>query len=189
MDNQLSQLLQPSQIRPVSGVVFRHPDALRLHPTLTMVEAPKDETFYYRGEHKRVIRHGWTDEHRLNSVDGPIVYVVTDHAGAVRYVGRHLAETPLRARWFRHGTIHHQAASRKQYLAELDASRGPLTVWSAAARELRDVLPRAAHSLTERDLATGLEALWVARWRDQLWNTQRPKLVPGFDDGSYWANA
>lgn len=75
------------------------------------------------------------------------------------------------------------------YLAELDGGLSPLTVWSAAARELREHLPNVAQSMTERDIASALEALWMSRWRDQLWNTQQPRLPRGFDDGAYWANA
>lgn len=177
-----------SSIRSIGGQLFSNPRALGLDPTLQMVAAPIGMTFHYRAEDKRVIEHGWTDEQRLNRIYGPLVYVVTDRAGVVRYIGRHLAETPLRSRWFRHGHIHHHPERRKNYLAELDAGRGPLMVWSAAARELRPRLPRAAQTMSERDIASNLEALWVKRWSNQLWNKQQGRLVPGFDDGAYWAH-
>jgi hypothetical protein len=178
-----------SSIRSLAGQMFTNPKALGLHPTLQMVGAPKGLTFYYRAENKRIIEFGWTDEYRLNRVYGPLVYAVTDGGGVVRYIGRHLAETPLRSRWFRHGHIHHHSERRNNYIAELDAGRGPLLVWSAAARELRSRLPGAVQTMVERDLASNLEALWVRRWRNQLWNQQRGQVAVGFDDGAYWAHA
>lgn len=174
---------------PTDKSLFCRPDGLGLHPTMTMVAAPIGKTFHYRGEDKRVIEHGWTDEYRLRKVEGPIVYAVADGARTVRYFGRHLARTPIYSRWFRHGYIHHQRASRNRYLAELDTGRGQLTMWSASVRELRSLLPREHQGMTDEQLATNLEACWVRRWMPQLWNTQTPPMSPNFDDGSYWVTA
>jgi len=163
------------------------PVNLGLHPAFRMVRAPLGKTFFYRGEHKRVIETEIIDGQRLRRIPGPLIYAVTDQSGAIRYIGKWVSPTPLYARWFRHETVHHHKQSRDCYLAELDAGRGPLTVWSASASELRRLLPSAV-SLLDHELVVALEGLWVRRWRSQLqWNYQTPKEPPaGFDDGEYW---
>lgn len=189
MDTQTTHKQGTRAPHAINGSLFQRPEALGLHRTMTMVAAPKGKTFHYRGEDKRVVEHGWTDEFRLRKVEGPIVYAVADDRGTVRYFGRHLARTPVYARWFRHGYIHHQRASRSRYIAELDAGRVPLTLWSASARELRRMVPSAHQGMSDEQLASNLEGLWVKRWRPQLWNSQLPPVSPHFDDGSYWAAA
>jgi hypothetical protein len=146
---------------------FSKPQKLALHRAMEMVSAPLGKTFFYRGEHKRIITPGWFDEHRLKIVLGPSVYAVTDAQGIVRYFGRHLDETPVYSRWFRHGFIHHQRSSRTAYLVELDAERAPLTLWTSSVAELRTYLPEECQHLCTIELAKNLEALWVNRWRQQ----------------------
>lgn len=165
---------------------FSQPHRLALHRTMEMVGAPIGKTFFYRSEHKRVISLGWTDERRLHNILGPSVYAVTDASGIVRYFGRHLDEQPIYARWFRHGFIHHQKSSRAAYLAELDAGRTPLTLWSAPIIELRPFLPACFQQVDATVLAKNLEALWIKRWRPQLWNKTQPPVSPDFSDGDYW---
>jgi hypothetical protein len=158
--------------------------ALGMEPVFEMIAAPADKTFFYRREHKRVIEPRVLDERRLRGVPGPLVYGVTDHSGVLRYIGKWVSPTPLYARWFRHEHIHHQTSSRRHYLEELDHGRSPLMVWSASARELRSRLP--SSDLTDYSLAEALEGLWVARWRPQLWNKNRPPYPERFTDGEYW---
>lgn len=167
--------------------MFSDPKRLGLHRAFQMIGAPIGRTFFYRNEHKRVIEPGWKDFQRLHNVEGPLIYAVTDFKGVVRYFGKWVSETPLYARWFRHDHIHHQTSSRKQFISELDAGRGPLTVWSASARELRQ-LPLTSNSLrlSDRQLVENLEALWIIRWRAQLWNKACPPIIPEFSDGEYW---
>ena len=163
------------------------PQRLGLHRAFEMIAAPVGKTFFYRNEHKRVIEPGWRDEHRLRRISGPLLYAVTDSKGFVRYIGKWVSETPLYARWFRHDHIHHQTSSRKKFLAELDAGRTPLTVWSASARELRQHrLPAESLCLSDKALVENLEALWIFRWRSDLWNKSCPAISPDFSDGNYW---
>lgn len=162
------------------------PAQLGLHKTLEMVNAPQGKTFYYRNERKRVIEHGWFDAYWLDRVTGPTIYAVTDHAGTIRYFGKHAAETPIRSRWFRHGFIHHQKSSRNRFIAELDAGRGPLQLWSVPVRALRSRLPEQSSGLSDTVLVAELESLWVARWRGQLWNKVVPPRCATFHDGEYW---
>jgi hypothetical protein len=154
------------------------PQSLGLFRTLEMVRAPKDRSFFYRGMDKRIIEVGFTDERWLDREPGPTIYAVTDQSGTIRYVGKHEANTPLRSRWFRHGHIHHQQSSRTFYIAELDAGRGPLTLWSAPVHTLLLRLSPAARSMSPKALVAELEAAWIARLRPQLWNKQRP--TPSF---------
>lgn len=166
---------------------FCEPKRLGLHRSFEMVAAPSAKTFYYRDEQKRVIEPGWRDEHRLRQVNGPLIYAVTDSCSVVRYIGKWVSKTPLYARWFRRNHIHHQTSSRKRFIAELDAGRTPLTVWSASAVEIREQpIPRETQNLSERRLVENLEGLWIARWRKQLWNIQEPLVAPEFFDGEYW---
>lgn len=157
--------------------IFYNVRALGLEPAFEMVSGPPGRTFFYRQEHKRVIEPRVVDEHRLRRVPGPLLYVVTDSAGALRYVGKWVSSTPLFARWFRHEHIHHQTSSRTRYLAELDEGRSPLLVWSLSTAELRPRLPRT--ELNHYDLAEAMEALWISRWKPQLWNKNRPAVPAG----------
>lgn len=169
--------------------LFSKPQSLGLERAIELVSAPADSTFFYRNEHKRVIEHGWRDEHRCKKIRGPLVYAITDCDGIVRYFGKWETETSLDSRWYRHKHIHHQTTTRNQILAELDAGRGPLSVWSASIKEIRSQLPRVTDALAEHDLAIALEATWIGRWKSQLWNRQKPALQPGFTDGDFWRSA
>lgn len=107
--------------------------------------------------------------------------MVTEADGTLRYIGRHLRGNALHGRWLRHGVVHHQEGSRNRYIGHLDRGAGPLTVWSANTLELRPYV-RLEGSPSEEKIACGLEALWVARWRTQLWNVTKPRRVPGVLD-------
>ena len=164
--------------------MFSDIPALGMEPAFEMVAAPASKTFFYRNENKRVIEPRVLCEHRLNRVVGPLLYAVEDHRGTLRYIGKWVSETSLYARWFRHEHIHHQTSSRRHYLEELDAGRGPLKVWSISCKELRPRIP--ASTLTDYGLAEALEGLWIARWKPQLWNKKIPSFPSGFSDGEYW---
>lgn len=98
-----------------------------------------------------------------------------------------VTNTALNARWIRHKTIHHQESSRNIYLAELDADRGPLAVWSISVEELKPKLPSVVSVMSPKDIAVGLEALWIQRWKDQFkWNSRIEPVPAGFSDGNYW---
>jgi hypothetical protein len=159
--------------------------SLGMEPAFEMVTAPASKTFFYRGEHKRVIEPRVLNDDRLRCVSGPLLYVVSDRGGVLRYVGKWVSQTPLYARWFRHDHIHHQTSSRRHYLEEIDGGRSPLLVWSSSAQELRQRVPTTG--LTDRALVEALEALWIARWRPQLWNKNVPTYPVGFSDGEYWS--
>jgi len=169
--------------------LFSAPQSLGLQRAIELVSAPTGHTFFYRNEHKRVIEHGWRDEYRCKQIRGPLLYAVTDGAGVVRYFGKWESDTALDSRWYRHSYIHHQTTTRQRILAELDSGRGPLSVWAASVREIRNELPAETRSLREKDLAVALEAAWINRWKCQLWNKQRPSMLHGFSDGNYWRNA
>ena len=146
-----------------------------------------NETFFYRAKRKRIIDYRVISENRWKSVAGPLVYAVTDWRGVIRYVGKLESESALQSRWLRHQTIHHQERARNLYIGELDAGRGPLTVWTVSANELRKKLPKSIHIWSEKEIVVGLEALWINRWRSQLsWNKRPEPLLAGFDDGRYW---
>jgi hypothetical protein len=155
--------------------VFSSPSALGLQRAIELVSAPIGKTFFYRNEHKRIINHGWRDEHRCRNIRGPLLYAITDRAGVVRYFGKWVSETPLDSRWYRHGHIHHQTTTRNRILEVLDAGDGPLHVWAASAKEMRATLPGAPATLSDVDLIEGLEALAIGKWRGQLWNKQHPE--------------
>lgn len=149
--------------------------------------ASRNETFFYRDMHKRIIDHRVVNERRWKEVVGPLLYTVTDQQGHVRYVGKWVTNTPLNARWIRHKTIHHQESSRNIYLAELDAGRGPLAVWSISVDEIKRKLPSHISMLHSKQIAVGLEALWIQRWKNQFtWNTRGEPVPNGFLDGDYW---
>lgn len=165
---------------------FVTPEALGMEKVIEMLSA-RQETFFYRNKHKRIIDHRVINERRWKNIDGPLLYAVTDHQGQIRYIGKWETATPLHSRWLRHKTIHHQERARNIYIAELDAGRGPLAVWSTSVAELKNRLPDAMRGLTGANLAAGLEALWIRRWKDQLlWNERIEPLLVGFHDGEYW---
>lgn len=162
------------------------PERLGMEKTVELT-ASRIETFFYRDMHKRIIDHRVVNEKRWKGIVGPLVYVVTDHSGLIRYVGKWVTNTALNARWIRHKTIHHQESSRNIYLAELDADRGPLAVWSISIEELKPKLPSIVSAMSPKDIAAGLEALWIQRWKDQFkWNSRIEPVPAGFSDGNYW---
>lgn len=170
---------------PFSGQTIT-PERLGMEKTIELT-ASRSETFFYREMHKRIIDHRVVNEKRWKGIVGPLLYAVADHSGQVRYVGKWVTSTALNARWIRHKTIHHQESSRNIYLAELDAGRGPLAVWSISVEELKQKLPSIVSVLPPKDIAVGLEALWIQRWKDQLkWNTRVESVPLGFTDGEYW---
>ena len=169
------------------GGVRPDPLALGMRAAFTMVAAPAGKTFFYRNEHKRVIEAQVLDQGRLREVNGPLIYGVTDQTGVLRYIGKWISPTPLYARWFRHDHVHHQTSSRTQYLRELDSGRSPLTVWSACSAEIRQLMLTGAPA-NDTSLIEGIEALWINRWKSQLWNKQTPSIPIDFHDGDYWKN-
>jgi DNA polymerase-3 subunit epsilon len=175
-----------TSMKITAGNAAIRPEHLRMEKVIELT-ASRKETFFYRDMHKRIIDHRVVNERRWKDITGPLVYAVTDQSGAARYVGKWVTSTALNARWIRHKTIHHQESSRNIYLAELDAGRGPLAVWSISVGELMQKLPRSLSGMHRKDIAVGLEALWIQRWKDQLkWNV-RPEPIPlGFSDGEYW---
>jgi DNA polymerase-3 subunit epsilon len=187
-----ANVVKPVQTSPQvafrSAIASITPEKLGMEKAIELT-ASRAETFFYRNEHKRIIDHRVVNEKRWNGVGGPLLYVVTDHSGQIRYIGKWVSGTPLYARWIRHKTIHHQKSTRNVYLAELDAGRGPLAVWSVSVDELRGKLPTHISAQNSKDIATGLEAIWIERWKTQLlWNTKSEPVPPGFTDGEYWCS-
>lgn len=162
------------------------PEHLGMEKVIEMISA-RQETFFYRDQHKRIIDHVVLNENRWNKIRGPLIYAVTDHQGIIRYVGKWVTATALQSRWLRHATIHHQEKARNIYIKELDEGRGPIAVWSISTAELKSRLPAIAQQMLDKDLAQALEALWINRWQKQLlWNSRPEPLTPGFDDGDFW---
>ncbi|WP_210547059.1 DNA polymerase III subunit epsilon [Rhodoferax sp. PAMC 29310] len=191
-DNPTDESISPIRTRtpitkPFAGQTIT-PERLGMEKTIELT-ASRAETFFYRDMHKRIIDHRVVNEMRWKGVVGPLLYAVADHAGQVRYLGKWVTSTALNARWIRHKTIHHQESTRNIYLSELDAGRGPLAVWSISVDELKRKLPSNVSALHPKDIAVGLEALWIQRWKDQLkWNTRTEPVPMGFGDGDYWCN-
>lgn len=162
------------------------PADLGMEKVIELVGA-RNETFFYREKHKRIIDHRVINEHRWKKIAGPLVYVVTDSSGTIRYIGKWESETALYSRWLRHKTIHHQERARNLYIAELDAGCGPLAVWSTSIGELKNRLPKEVQNLPEKEIAAALEALWIQRWKKQLsWNNRMEPIPAGFHDGNFW---
>lgn len=168
--------------------------ALGLSRTLEFSGAPPGQTFYYHkrrdelhGGHLPVIESRWEDPVRFRKTEGPFIYAVVDAAGAVRYIGKSF-EKFLQQRWLRPQPYIHHKSTRDRILAELNAERGPLNLWSSTAAEMKQRIPH--HSaLPDRTFIAGLEALWLQRWRPIpgcLWNEKNETLIPGFDDLEYW---
>jgi hypothetical protein len=164
---------------------------LGLSKTLQFTSAPGGRTFFYskrknedHGGHLPVIESGWEDPHRFRFTEGPFLYAVVDSAGQVKYMGKSW-EKFLYQRWLRPQPHIHHKESRDFILTELNAGRGPLHMWSATATELKKRIPRHA-AMEDRAFIKALEALWVHRWRDSLWNDRLEPLTPGFDDNEYW---
>lgn len=153
------------------------PNSLGMEKVIELVSA-RQETFFYRQKHKRIIDHHVVNARRWKTISGPLVYAVTDYSGIIRYVGKWESESALYSRWIRHDTIHHQESARNFYLDELDAGRGPLAVWSISVQELWAKLPMELKKLTKKDISIGLEALWIQRWKSQLTWNRRDEPVP-----------
>jgi DNA polymerase-3 subunit epsilon len=165
------------------------PEMLGMEKVIELVTARK-ETFFYRNMHKRIIDHVVVNDHRWKLTPGPLLYAVCDQSGTIRYIGKWVTANAIYNRWIRHKTIHHQESTRNRYIGELDAGNGPLSVWSISAKELRSKLPEFVQRKSDKEIAEGLEGLWINRWYQQLsWNERR-ELVPfGFDDGNFWLKA
>lgn len=163
------------------------PNMLGMEKTIELIGA-RHETFFYRNMHKRLIDHLIVNDQRWRKINGPLVYAVTDSCGVIRYFGKWESATALFSRWVRHKTIHHQERARNFYLSELDDKRAPLSVWSISVSELKSKLPVSIQGLSEKNIAVGLEALWIKRWRNQLdWNHRDEPVPTGFDDGDFWS--
>ncbi len=155
--------------------------ALGLRPVFAMTGARR-ERFHYRGMDKRVIDFTVQDNARWTRLGGPCVYCVFDAAGVLRYVGKHQATTPLRARWIRRDHLHHQETSRNCYLSHFDGGAGMLTVCSITALEIWEGMPATRSETSQVGVAVALEALWIDRHFPSLWNGRREPLVQGFSD-------
>ena len=147
-----------------------------------MMTAASREIFFYRNMNKRVIQFKTVDTNRFERLGGPLIYVVTDIGGVIRYVGRHLAGTPLRSRWIRRDHLHHQESSRNLFIAHLEAGDGDLLVSCASAPEIHRALPSTRSIGDARTLVCALEALWIRRYGRNLWNVQAPAVPAGFTD-------
>ena len=162
------------------------PAYLGMEKAIELVGA-RSETFFYRQKHKRIIDYRVMNERRWKNVSGPLLYAVADCAGIIRYIGKWESETALHSRWLRHKTIHHQERARNLYIEVLDASQGPLSVWSISVRELKPRIPTEVHHLSDKEIAAGLEALWIKRGKSQLkWNNRNEPVPAGFHDGNIW---
>lgn len=165
------------------------PNKLRMEKVIELVGA-RQETFFYRQKHKRIIDHRVLNEERWRNVCGPLLYAVTDNSGLIRYVGKWETKTALYSRWIRHDTIHHSESARNAYLRELDAGRGPLEVWSISVKELLPFLPVEIRKWDEVRIASNLEGLWIRRWKEQMkWNRRIEPIEPEFSDGDFWLQA
>lgn len=168
-----------------------HPGQLGLSRTLQFTSAPVGRTFYYakrknepHGGHLPVIESDWEDAARFRRTLGPFIYAVADHEETVKYIGKSRAKY-LYQRWLRPQPYIHHRESRGHILAELQAGRGPLHLWSASAADLKRFLPTYT-SMPDGDLITALEALWLERWLPHLWNWRAEPVVRGFTDFEYW---
>lgn len=133
----------------------------------------------------QAIETGNEDSYRYRKMSGPFLYAVADSDGRTRYLGKSL-ETFLYKRWVRiKGNIHHKE-SRDYIISELKAGRGPVWLWSASINELRPKLPLEVCSLDSSAIAKKLEALWLQRWKPELWNNKYETVDPSFSDGNYW---
>jgi DNA polymerase-3 subunit epsilon len=176
------------QTTPIQTTAFLSPAMLGMEKVIELVNARKD-TFFYRKMHKRIIDHTVVNEKRWKSIPGPLLYAVSDNSGAVRYIGKWVTANAIYNRWIRHNTIHHQESSRNHYISELDKGNGPLSVWSVSIKELRPKLPSCLQMLADKEIAEGLEGLWIDRCFPQLFWNERKELVPAdFDDGNFWEN-
>lgn len=157
------------------------PDNLGMQMAVELVSARQD-TFFYRGIHKRIIEHKVVNNARWSTIKGPLLYCVADRNGVIRYVGKWVTSTPLYARWIRHSTIHHHEQSRNLYLEQLDANLGPLSIWSVSIEELLPCLPADIKALPTKEIAMGLEALFVNNWKEQQlhWNDKSIQVPPLF---------
>ncbi|MGZ8212884.1 MAG: exonuclease domain-containing protein [Methylosarcina sp.] len=185
VDDRLHADLKTLQI---NSTAFISPKMLGMEKVIELVNARKD-TFFYRKMHKRIIDHTVVNEKRWKSIPGPLLYAVSDKSGIIRYIGKWVTANAIYNRWIRHNTIHHQESTRNRYISELDSGNGPLSVWSVSVKELRSKLPKHVQMLADREIAEGLEGLWINRWYQQLsWNERRELVPANFDDGSFWQN-
>lgn len=156
---------------------FLKPQMLGMQPAIQMHTA-HNETFFYRGIDKRIIGFTVVGKDAWGSINGPLLYAVTDAQGVIRYVGKWVSSTPLKSRWIRRGHIHHHEATRNNYLKEIESGRGPLTLWVSSAEELAKRLGVASKDAPSiKQLAAQLELKLFDEWRLQLsWNHMRPTV-------------
>lgn len=160
----------------MSNLNVTSPNTLGMQKVVELVSAGQD-TFFYRGKHKRKVAHKVINDHRWNSIEGPLLYAVADVDGLIKYVGKWVSTTPLQSRWVRHGTIHHHERTRNLYIGHLDAGFAPLSIWSVSIAELHPHLPTAIGDLSEKEIAMGLEALFIKTWQGQFdWNKTIPSV-------------
>lgn len=190
-DHSRQSTIATIEVRAIPG-----PERLGLRKTLEFKAAPESKTFFYKKRVKEdyefcrkgwvpIIQPGFEDRFRFRELRGPFLYAVADSEGVVRYLGKSY-ETTLSSRWIRPTPYLHHKQSRDHIIQELRAGRGPLWLWSTSAAELRPLMPQ-HDGISDQCLVKALEALWLSRWCSGLWNSKLEPLVPGFDDGSYWA--
>jgi hypothetical protein len=168
------------------------PQQLGMMQTLAFVATPFGQTFFYKKRvstecdgNIQVIQTANEDSHRYRRMSGPFVYAVADSKGRTRYLGKSL-EAFLYRRWVRiKGNIHHRE-SRDYIISEIANGRSPVWLWSASIDELRTRLPSETRSLDSKAIAKKLEALWLQRWKPELWNDKYETVDPSFSDGEYW---
>jgi hypothetical protein len=164
------------------------PHQLKLQKTLEFVAVPHERTFIYRQTIHQVIEFRTENEYLFRRAEGPFIYAVTDADSLVRYIGKSW-ETHLYQRWIRPAPYIRHKESRNFIIGELAKNRELPALWSAQIASLKKLLPSAAQGLDHRTIAKGLEALWLDRWFEFLWNEKREALVDGFFDGDFWANS
>lgn len=168
------------------------PQQLGLTKTLAFINVPIGQTFFYKkrvnevcGGNIQIIETAHEDIHRFRRTSGPFIYAVADSGGNTRYLGKSL-EAFLYKRWIRiKGNIHHKEC-RDHIISDILANGSPVWLWSASIDELRNKLPFEVRSLDSRVIAKKLEALWIQRWKPQLWNGKLETVDPSFSDGEYW---
>lgn len=162
------------------------PEQLHLKKTLEFIDIPAGKTFVYRGKIHRVIMPANEDSHLFREAAGPFIYAVTDAIGNVRYVGKSW-EDRLYKRWIRPTPYIRHKESRDYIIREIEKGGISPALWSIPIRTLCSLVQNPMwRQFDDRTIAKALEALWIDRWGQQLWNSKAESRVVGFDDGEYW---
>lgn len=162
------------------------PEQLHLRKTLEFLDAPVGKTFEYRGKTHRVIVPDNEDVYFFREAAGPFIYAVTDATGCIRYIGKSW-EDRLYKRWIRPNPFIRHKESRDFIIREIEKGGLAPCLWSIPIRALCSLVMNPSwRQFDDRTIAKALEALWIDRWREQLWNSKTETRVPGFDDGHYW---